>query len=160
MKKEAKSNSALFLVLSLILLFLIIIAILVYGFRGSFFENKLRGIEAGENVAEAYVKNEETAFVALKYDSDFNLLNEIIIIFYDDKGNKYSYASRSISYSQEVDVSELDLKDFSSIKGVYAEYLFNALPHPGNETNQTSQAETQLSLTPLSEFWSWLKSLL
>lgn len=157
MEKRANSNSALFIVLSLITIFLVAVTVFVYSFRDSFFKDKLRGIETGENIADAYVKNEKTAFIVLRYHHEFNNLYEAYIIFYDYKGTEYSYITNRVSYEHEIKASEIELTDFSSIRGVYAEYYFQSnIPAPAN---QTTQAETP-ELSYLSEIWTWIKSLL
>jgi len=157
MKKRAKI-SALRTTLMILLIFFIIIALFTYIFREYFLETKLRGIETGENIADAYIQDEETAFITLGYDRHFNNLYETTIVFYDDGGNSYPYLTYVVSYEHQINASDINLPDFSSIKGVYAEYVFKAgFPHPGNETNSTSSSP---SLSPLSEFWSWIKSLL
>ncbi len=157
MIKEAKiKKTNLKLIIFLILIIVLLCFLFNYLYDYSInVKHDYRRIDTGKNIREALIEKEQKCKIQLKWDLDFDYVEEIKLTFHDEKYNKYDYITYKPSYDLEISSSDLGLESFEEIAGVEAKYVYGAQwPSP----NQTNSTETP-SLPPRKNLLDWIKSL-
>ncbi|OGJ21104.1 hypothetical protein A3K73_08370 [Candidatus Pacearchaeota archaeon RBG_13_36_9] len=140
-KSEQKPNYLkIIIIVSIIVLAVILLAALILSAVMLLKDKEeSRILDKGANIKEAKIADEKTAYVTLSDSVDLTKLQEVEIVFSDDKNNDYAYSSSQISQQYEITPSAIGLGSFENITSVSASFTFKSTPAPSvNNTNTTN----------------------
>ena len=102
-------------------------------------EEESRLLNASNNIREAKVVGEETAYITLADSVNLTSLEEVEIIFSDAQNNQHVYNNSQILSKYEISASSAGLSSFDNITSVSASFTYKSTPSPPvNNTNTTN----------------------